>query len=127
MTLRFLTDNPNVAAMLSSITSTEINSVALIVWDFCYPEDLDDFCLRWTSIENALCRLSGLKKEAECGGKVVLNVYFNDERFASEVSRFAERGEFLPRFREGGVLKVETRRMDVNHPTLSIVPEEFRC
>ena len=68
-----------------------------------------------------------MKKEAECGGKVVLNVYFNDERFASEVSRFAERGEFLPQFREGGVLKVETRRMDVNHPTLSIVPEEFRC
>ncbi|KAF9778967.1 hypothetical protein BJ322DRAFT_1173063 [Thelephora terrestris] len=127
LSLRFVRNNPDVATILSSITSTKIDSVTLIIWDCYYPNDLENFCSRWTSIENALCRLSGLRRRAECEGKVVLNVHFVDRRCAIDVLGLAERGEFMPRFQEGGVVKVETRTKDVNHVVSSIVPEEFRC
>ena len=82
--------------------------------------------MRWAKIENALCRLSELKERAECGGRVVLNVHFDDGRCAREVSGSAERGEFMPRFQEGGVVNVETRPMDMDQAMAMITPEEFR-
>ena len=125
LSLQFLNDHPNVLAMLSSITSTKINSVTLIVWGCSYPHDLENFCFRWTQIENALCRLSELRKRLESGGKVVLNVCFDDERLANEVSEFVGGREFMPRFQERGVIKVELEPMGPNRAMSIIVPPEF--
>ena len=61
-----------------------------------------------------------------CGGKIVLNVNFDDELFANRVSIISERGELLPQFQEVGVINVDTRPTGVD-PTMSmIMPEEFR-
>ena len=124
--MRFLNDHHIVLAILSSITSAKIDTITFIIWECYYPDDLEGFCLRWAKIENALCRLSELKERAECGGRVVLNVHFDDGRCAREVSGSAERGEFMPRFQEGGVVNVETRPMDVDQAMAMITPEEFR-
>lgn len=43
-----------------------------------------------------------------------MNVHFDDERVANEVHGFAQRGEFMPRFQEGGVVNVERQAMDIN-------------
>lgn len=77
-------------------------------------------------IENALCRLSELRKGAESGGKIVLNVHFDDERLANEVSGFTERREFMAQFQEGGLINVEAQQMSLNLAMSNIVPEEFR-
>ena len=111
--------------ILSSIVSTKVDSVTLIVWGCQYPNDLEDFCSRWTEIENALCRLSELRERAECGGKVVLNVHFDNEAFAGEVFSFAKRGEFFSRFQDVGVVEVETGVMDMNRAISRVMPEEF--
>ena len=125
LSLRFLHDHPNAVAMLSSVTSTKIQSVTLIVWGCLYPDDLDNFCLRWTQIENALCRLSELRKGKESGREVVLNVHFDDERLANEVSGFVGGREFMPRFQERGLINVELEQMDSNRAMSIIAPEEF--
>lgn len=77
-------------------------------------------------IENALCRLSELRDGTESGGEVVLNLHFDDERFAEEVSAFVGRREFMPRFQEGGLVNVEAQRMGLDRAMSNIVPEEFR-
>ena len=56
----------------------------------------------------------------------MLDVYFDDKEPANEVLRLAERGEFMPRFQERGVVNVCTERMDLQRAMLRIVPEEFR-
>ena len=82
--------------------------------------------MRCARIENKLCRLSELRERTECGGRVVLNVYFDDERYAKGVSWYVKRGEFMPRFQEGGVVNVETRPIYMNQAITSVTPEEFR-
>ena len=57
---------------------------------------------------------------------MVLNVYFDDERYAKGVSWYVKRGEFMPRFQEGGVVNVETRPIYMNQAITSVTPEEFR-
>ena len=100
--------------ILSSVVSTKVNTVTLVVWTFQYQKGLEDFCLRWMKIENALCRLSNQKERAGSGGKIVLNVNFDDQLFANRVSIISERGELLPRFQEVGVVNVDTRPMGVD-------------
>lgn len=73
-----------------------------------------------------MCRLSELKKGSGSGGEVVLNIHFDDERLANEVTGYVERKEFMPRFQEGGRVNVEAQRMDLNRAMSNIVPEEFR-
>ena len=77
-------------------------------------------------VENALCRLSELRKGAKSGGEVVLNLYFDDEIFAMGVSEFVERREFMPRFQERGLINVEPQRITLDRAMSIIVPEEFR-
>lgn len=55
----------------------------------------------------------------------MLNVYFGDERFASEVSGFTERREFMPRFQERGLVNVKVERMDLNRAVSTFVPEDL--
>jgi len=126
LSLRFFNDYFDVSTILSSITSTKIDSVTLFVWECPFPNVLENFSLRWIKIENALCRLSGLKKGSESVGDIVLDVYLDDEECADEVLRLLERGEFMSRFREGGVANVKMQPVDLNRAMLSIVPEEFR-
>lgn len=66
-------------------------------------------------IENALCRLTELKKGTGFVPEIVLDVHFDHKQVANEVSRLLERGEFMPRFQKGGVVNV----------ILSTVPEMF--
>lgn len=99
--------------------------MTLFIWECPFPGNLDTFSLRWVKIENALCRLAELKGTESTGG-VVLDVYFDDKEPANEVLRLAERGEFMPRFQERGVVNVCTERMDLQRAMLRIVPEEFR-
>jgi len=66
-----------------------------------------------------------LKKRAESVDEVLLDVYFDKEELATEVVGLSERGEFMPRFREGGVVNVKTQPMYLNGAMLWIVPEEF--
>lgn len=77
-------------------------------------------------IETALCRLSELKKGAGPGGKVVLNVHFDDERLMNEVHGLVEGGEFMPLFQEGGVVKVGRQQIGMSQAMSNIMPEEFR-
>lgn len=56
---------------------------------------------------------------------MVLNVHFDDERVANEVSGFAERKEFMPRFQEEGQVNVETQRMDLNRAMANMAPEQY--
>ena len=121
LSLRFLNDHLNVFTILSSITSTKIKSITLIIWECYYPDDLENFCFRWMKIENALCRLSELRKGTESGGELVLNVHFDDERVANQVFGFAGRKEFMPRFQEGGLINVETQGVDLNRAMSNIV------
>ena len=100
--------------------------MTLFIWDFPSPGDLDGFSLRWTKVENALCRLTELKKRAKSLDEVVLDVYFDDEELATEVSMLSEGGGFMPRFREGGVVNIRTQPVDLTLAMLSIVPEEFK-
>jgi len=73
-----------------------------------------------------MCRLTELKKRAESVGEVVLDIFFDKEELAIEVVGLLGRGEFMPRFREGGAVNVKTQPMDLNGAMLSIMPEEFR-
>lgn len=125
LSLRFYNDYFDVLTILSSITSTRISSVTLFVWECPFPHDIENFSLRWLEIENALCRLWELKKGAESTGGVVLNVHFDDEGIANEVLRLSGGGEFLSRFREGGVVNVGTQPVDSNRAMSSIMPEGF--
>lgn len=78
-------------------------------------------------IENALCRLSGLKKGTGSVGEIVLDVYLDNGKCTDGIPRLSERGEFMPRFRrEGGVVNVKMQPVDLNRAMLSIVPDEFR-
>lgn len=87
--------------------------MTLFIWECPLPGNLDTFPLRWVKIEDALCRLTELKKRTEPVGEVVLDVYFDEKEPANEVLRLAERGEFMPRFQERGVVNVRTERMDL--------------
>jgi len=40
--------------------------------------------------------------------------------------RLSGRGEFMPRFQEGGVVNVRTQPVDVTRAMASIMPEGFR-
>jgi len=126
LSLRFFNDYFDVSTILSSITSTKITSVTLFVWECPFPEDIDNFSLRWIKIETALCKLSELKKRSESVGEIVLDVYLDDEECAVEVLRLSERGVFMPQFREKGLVNVWMQPIDLNRAMLSIVPEEFR-
>ena len=125
LSLRFYNDYFDVLTILSSVTSTKINSATLFVWECPFPDDLVDFTLRWSKIENALCRLWELKKGTESVGGVVVEVYFDRGGLADEVLRLSGRGEFMPRFQEGGVVNVWTQPVDLNRAMASIMPEGF--
>ena len=126
LSLRLYNDYLDVLAILSSITSTKINSVTLFVWECPFPDDLGSFSLKWLEIENALCRLWELKKGTESVDVVVVDVHFDCAGLGDEVLRLSGRGEFMPRFQEGGVVNVGTRPVDVNRAMASIMPEGFR-
>ena len=123
LSLRFFSDYSDVLAILSSITSAKINSVTLFIWECPFPDDLDNFSMRWLKIENALCRLWQLKRGTEYMGEVVLDVHLDEKKLAEEVFRLSERGEFMPRFQEGGVVKVRRQPIDLDRPPFSVVPE----
>ena len=126
LSLRFFNDYFNVATILSSITSTKVASVTLFIWKCPFPNDLDDFSLRWVKLENALYRLTGLKQRTKSVGKVVLDVYFDDEKLAIEMLRLSERGEFMPRFQQVGMLNVKMQAVDLNRAMSSIMLEAFK-
>lgn len=102
-----------------------INSVNHFIRGCPFPDDLDDFSLRWM-IGNALRRLTGLKKRTESPSEAVLDVYLDDKGLASGVSMLSGRGDFMPRFQGKGVINVRTQPMDLNRAMLSILPEESR-
>lgn len=124
LSLRFFNDYLDVLTILLSITSTKIDSVTLFAWECPFPDDLENFSLRWFKIEDALCRLWELKKGSESGGGVMVDVYFDGAELADEVSRLSRRGEFMPRFQEGGILNIGM--CDYNRAMAGIVPKEFR-
>ena len=126
LSLRYLDDHHGSPAILSSIASTKVDSVTLIFLGFPNSTALKNLRSGWTEIEDALCRLSELKKRAGCGGEVVLNVHFDNGTLANQVLKFAERGEFVSRFQEVGVVNVHTRPMREDHAVLMMMPEEFR-
>ena len=115
LSLLFSDDHFNAPTILSSITSTKVTSVTLFIWQCPLPNGLNDFSLRWMEIENALCRLTELKRGTGFVPEIVLDVHFDHKQVANEVSRLLERGEFMPRFQKGGVVNV----------ILSTVPEMF--
>ena len=125
LSLRFYNDYFDILAILSSITSTRMNSVTLFVWECPFPDDLEYFSLRWSKIENALCRLWELKGTGSAD-MVVVDMYFDLVGLGDEVLRLSRRGEFMPRFQEGGVLNVRTQPVEVNRAMASIMPEGFR-
>lgn len=59
-------------------------------------------------------------------GKVVLDVYFDDEELAIEMLRLSERGEFMPRFQQVGMLNVKMQAVDLNRAMSSIMLEAFK-
>jgi hypothetical protein len=126
LSLRYLDDHHGTSTILSSIVSTKVDSVNLIFWGFPSSNTLKNLRSGWTEIEDALCRLSGLKKSAGCGSEVVLNVHFDNWTLANQVFGFAETGEFLSRFQEVGVVNVHTRPMKENDAVSMMMPEEFR-
>ena len=128
LSLRFYNDNDyfDVLTILSSVTSTKITSVTLFVWGCPSPDSLGYFSLRWLKIESALCRLWELKKGTEPAGGVVVDVRFDRGGLADGILRLSERGEFMPRFQEGGVVNVRTQPIDLKRVMDSITPEGFR-
>jgi hypothetical protein len=99
--------------------------MTLFVWECPFPDDLNNFFLRWLSIENGLCRLWELKKGTRSAGEVVLDLCF-DDGFADEVLRSSERGEFMPRFQEVGTVNVRKQPMDLDRSPFTVAPEDFR-
>lgn len=123
LSLRFFDDYFDVLTLLSSVTSTKIDTVTLFVWECPFPDDLDHFPLRWLGVENALCRLWELKKGTESVGRIVVDVHFDDAELAGEVSKLFGRGEFMPRFQEGGVVNIGMQPVGLNCAMASIMPE----
>ena len=110
LSLRSLINHPAVVKILSSITSTKIDSVTFIVWQCYYPHNgLRNFCPKWIEIDKALCRLSELREGTESGGEVVLNLHFDDEGLAEEFSEFLENRELMPLFQELGLINIEVQ------------------
>ena len=105
LSLRY-SNSHDILAVFSSIVSTKLNSIALI---FCDSEFIGDEAsrLRWGLLEEALCRLSELRRSWD-GGRITLNVYSDDELFVNNTSELAGRGEYLPLFQEVGVVNVHT-------------------
>jgi len=126
LSLRFYNDHLDVLTILSSITSTKINSVTLFIWECPFPDDLEYFSLKWMKIESALCRLWELKKGTESAGVVVVDVYFDRVGLGDEFLRLSGKGEFMPRFQEGGVMNVRTQPIDLNRAMASIMPDGFK-
>ena len=126
LSLRFYNDYFDVLTIISSITSTKIKSLTLFVWECPFPDDPEYFSLKWLKIENALCRLWELKKGTELADMVVVDVHFDRVGLGDEFLRLSGRGEFMPRFQEGGVMNVRTQPIDLNRAMASIMPEGFR-
>ena len=123
LSLRFFNNYFDVLTLLSSVMSTKIDSVTLFAWECHFQDDLDTFSLRWLGIENALCRLWELKKGTESVGRIVLDVHFDNAKLADKVSKLLGRGEFMPRFQEGGVVNIGMQPVGLNCAMASIMPE----
>ena len=56
----------------------------------------------------------------------MVDMYFDDAGIAGGILMLSERGEFMPRFQEGGVVNVRTEPIDSRLALVNLTPEEFR-